>query len=77
MIIAVNPNLSNWNKEAWKKIQGFNGNFFFFFQASLFQLLKLGFTAMIIYHFHIHPQFIYELFHIHYIIIIVIILFDM
>ncbi len=23
--------------------------------------------AMIIYHFHIHPQFIYELFHIHYI----------
>ena len=36
-----------------------------FFQASSFQLLKLeNLTAMIILHFHLQPQFIYELFHI-------------
>ena len=33
-----------------------------FFQASSFQLLK--FTAMITFHFHLQPQYKYELFHI-------------
>ena len=38
-----------------------------FFQASSFQLLKLEkFTAMIILHFHLQPQFKNELFHIHF-----------
>ena len=40
----------------------------FFFQASSFQLLKLigKFTAMIILHFHLQPQFTNELFHINF-----------
>ena len=37
----------------------------YFFQASLFQLLKLEIHCDDHYHFHIHPQFIYESFHIH------------
>ena len=40
---------------------------FFFFQASTFQLLKLEkFTAMITLHFHLIPQYKYELFHIYF-----------
>ena len=39
----------------------------FFFQASTFQLLKLEkFTAMITLHFHLIPQYKYELFHIYF-----------
>ena len=42
-------------------------DFFFFFQASSFQLLKLEkLTAMIILHFHLQPQFKYELFYINF-----------
>ena len=38
-----------------------------FFQASTFQLLKLEkFTAMITLHFHLIPQYKYELFHIYF-----------
>ena len=38
-----------------------------FFQASSFQLLKLEkFTAMITLHFHLEPQYKYELFHIYF-----------
>ena len=61
-------NLSNWNKEAWKKNQGFNGirtgdlcdctsiaevMGLNFFQASLFSLLKLEIHCDDHYHFHI------------------------
>ena len=47
-------NLSNWKEEA-------------LILASSFQLLKIGkLTVMIILHFHLQPQFKYELFHIYF-----------
>ena len=44
-------------------VEALRSRVFFFFQAS-FQLLK--FTAMIILHFHLQPQYRYELFHINF-----------
>ena len=73
MIIAVKfSNLSNWKEEAWKN-QGFNGIRTRDLRdtgAMLYQLsyeathICVNLTAMIILHFHLQPQFIYELFHI-------------
>ena len=72
-------NLNNWKEEAWKN-QGFNGIRTRDLRdtgAMLYQLSyeathwergtshTLG-TAMIILHFHLQPQFIYELFHINF-----------
>ena len=42
--------------------------FFFFFRLIYSNCLNWKFTAKITYHLHIYPQFIYESFHIHYII---------
>ena len=39
-----------------------------FFRLLYSNCLNWKFTAMIIYHFHVHPQFMYESCHIHYII---------
>ena len=41
---------------------------FFFFRLLYSNCLNWKFTAKITYHLHIYPQFIYESFHIHYII---------
>ena len=38
-----------------------------FFRLLYSNCLNWKFTAMIVYHFYIHPQFIYESFHMHYI----------
>ena len=51
-------NLSNWKEEAWKK-SGLN------LLKNLKNLKK--FTAMITFHFHLQPQYKYELFHINFI----------
>ena len=76
------PNLSNWKEEARKNqgFNGIRTRDLRDTGAMLYQLsyeathwergqfmLKFGkFTAMIILHFHLQPQFIYELFHINF-----------
>ena len=47
---------SNWKEEAWKN-QGFNG---------IRTRVTCTFTAMIIFHFHLLPQFKNELFHLYF-----------
>ena len=47
---------SNWKEEAWKN-QGFNG---------IQTRVTCTFTAMIIFHFHLLPQFKNELFHLYF-----------
>ena len=53
MTIAVNRNLSNREKARKKNFGASTGNLFFFFRAFL-QLLKLRFTAMVTYSFHLY-----------------------
>ena len=51
MTIAVNRNLSNSEKARKKGFRGFNGIF-----RAFSQLLKLRFTAMVIYSFHLYSR---------------------
>ena len=62
-------NLSNWKEEAWKK-SGLQRDLLRRLQYDVNQnynkILDLRFTAMITLHFHLLPQFKYELFHIYF-----------
>ena len=62
----ISTNLSNWKEEAWKSYMS-EAFFFSFFSGFFFPIASIGkFTAMIILHFHLQPQFKNELFHIYF-----------